>query len=359
VIFRADVLLPYALAVPVGQPVTPTTFQHRPYRVTVFSPVESVNRAALRHGGIPSAFGTARATPADEQVPDQDTTINGAPTIPGDLLPVKFARRRFDRRDYVSGAGSQDAGELGDPSALAILEATNRWLAAIRSIGRLPHVVPLRNEDLVFRGAYLLDTGEPVRRRQGFLRTKAGSTASLDAIAVSTSLWEETGRLMQSWEPSVSDALLLDAAEALPAVAPAITLAYAGLETYLDVALGHLPAVRRLPPGYWKWQTARKRSPDPEEQLDTLLQLLCGRSLKAEDAKLWNDFLDLERARNTLVHSGKAVDRAGKEVGPPMATALVRSAQAIVDWVEALLPSADRMARYSLQDDLQILRRIR
>jgi hypothetical protein len=83
------------------------------------------------------------------------------------------------------------------------------------------------------------------------------------------------------------------------------------------------------------------------------------RALKVEDPKLWDDYLDLDRARNSLVHSGTAVDRAGKEVGPARATALVRSAHAIIEWVEVLLPAADRIARYSGKDDLQIRRRIR
>jgi hypothetical protein len=359
VIFRADVLLPYALAVPAGNPVTPITFRHRPYRVTVFAPVESVNHAAERRGDRPSAVGTARAAPAAGQDPDADTTINGAPTIHGDLLPLVFARPRFNRREDGTVGPSQGIAELGDPSPRAILEATNCWLACLRSIGRLAHVVPLRLEELVYWGAYVRATGEQLRRREGFIRARGFSMQSLDAIAVSTSLWEETGRLMSSYEPATSDALLLDATAALPAVAPAVTLAYAGLETYLDVALGRLPAARQLPTGYWRWQTDRKRSPDPTEQLDSFLLVLCGRSLKVEDPKLWDDYLDLDRARNSLVHSGTAVDRVGKEVGPARAAALVRSAHAIVEWVEVLLPAADRIARYSGKDDLQIRRRIR
>jgi hypothetical protein len=226
-------------------------------------------------------------------------------------------------------------------------------------MGRLAHIVPLRLEELVYWGAYLRDTGEQLRRREGFLRARGFSMLSLDAIPISTSLWEETGRLMSSHKPATFDALLLDATAALPAVASAVTLAYAGLETYLDVALGRLPAARQLPPGYWRWQTDRKRSPDPTEQLDSFLFVLCGRSLKVEDPKLWDDYLDLNRARNSLVHSGTAVDRAGKEVGPVRAIALVRSAHAIIEWVEVLLPAADRIARYSGKDDLQIRRRIR
>jgi hypothetical protein len=359
IIFRADVLLPYVLAVPAGNPVPPVTFRHRPYRVTVFAPVESVNHAAARRGDRPSAVGTACAAPAAEQDPDPDTTINGAPTIRGDLLPLAFARHRFNRREHGTPGPSQEFDELGDPSPRAILEATNRWLVALRSMGRLAHIVPLRLDELVYWGAYLRDTGEQPRRREGFIRAKGFSVASLDAIAVSTSLWEETGRLISSYKPAASDALLLDAAAALPAVAPTVTLAYAGLETYLDVALGRLPTARRLPPGYWQWQTDRRRSPDPTEQLDSFLFVLCGRSLKVEDPKLWDDYLDLDKARNSLVHSGTAVDRAGKEVNPNRATALVRSAQAIIEWVEMLLPAADRVARYSGKDDLQIRKRIR
>jgi hypothetical protein len=61
---------------------------------------------------------------------------------------------------------------------------------------------------------------------------------------------------------------------------------------------------------------------------------------------LWQLFKDLDKARNTLVHSGVAVDTTGTVVSADRALELIDGAQRIVDWIEALLPVDRRMRRH-------------
>ncbi len=61
-----------------------------------------------------------------------------------------------------------------------------------------------------------------------------------------------------------------------------------------------------------------------------------------EESKLWQAFVDLRGARNSMVHQGKAYIKRGKkdvEVTPDLAFEMISNAGAIIEWIENLLPS--------------------
>jgi hypothetical protein len=66
-------------------------------------------------------------------------------------------------------------------------------------------------------------------------------------------------------------------------------------------------------------------------------------SLK-DEAKLWQSFAELRKARNTLVHEGTA--KLGlKPLEATDALNLINDADKIIKWVELLLPEGYRRAR--------------
>ena len=169
-------------------------------------------------------------------------------------------------------------------------------------------------------------------------------------------LWGQVSALIGAFEPPVWDSLLLDAEVSLPAVGPAVTLACTALETFLDWATPKFRGHRRLPADYWDWLANRRRAPEPPEQLDSLLVLLAGHSLKTEQVALWQEFRELERARNTLVHGGIAYDTKGQIVTAARAQALLGSAKQMIDWVEGWLPARHRQPRYTGTHALELSR---
>lgn len=86
-------------------------------------------------------------------------------------------------------------------------------------------------------------------------------------------------------------------------------------------------------------------SPPPGtlEQFDGLIAALGGTSLKSE-ARLWENFVHLRKARNSFAHEGQAVvDRI--VVTAQHAANLVTGAEEIVRWVESQLPATIRRQR--------------
>jgi len=358
VIFQANVLLPFELAVPVTATYDPVSFRMPPYLVTVFPPQESLRHSAIRHDEPPPFRTEQAARLAVNQEADPDVLLDAVPTVPSDLLTLQFRRPRFNRRAW-SGGQEIDYLSWGDPSPADIVKAVNKWLLTLRTIARNERIFAIQPLDLVCFGAYIRETGELLPHRNGFHRMKTLGGNSMVVNGLPADSWSLVAGLVGSYEPPAYETLLLDAKALLPAVAPAISLAYAGLEVFLDSALGQMPTARRLPKGYWEWQTARKRAPLPDEQLDSFLQLLCGHSLKNEEPSLWTAFKDLERARNSLVHTGTAEDATGVPVDAVRAMALVVSAQQIVDWVEALLPHDARLPRSDAKHEVAFKLRLR
>lgn len=88
------------------------------------------------------------------------------------------------------------------------------------------------------------------------------------------------------------------------------------------------------------------KEPSVSEKYDQVLFLLMGRSLCRDEPPLWHDFSELKKARNSMVHEGRALV-GKKEVTPKRAKELVESAGRIISWVEALMPEDKRRVWYT------------
>lgn len=157
-----------------------------------------------------------------------------------------------------------------------------------------------------WRMDYFQDSGERVEKRPDLILGKGGGVHTVLFEGVSVSGWESLGRAcpaLLTW-----DRLLLDAIAILPDAGPAVVLATAALESLIGVALARLGHDSpRVPTTLWKRINDRgdwRKEPSVTEQFDTLLRVLTDRSLK-DEAKLWQDFAELRRLRNSFVHEGK------------------------------------------------------
>src|SRR5205814_156284 len=157
-------------------------------------------------------------------------TMDGAPTIPADLLLIEFSADTFDRRPRT---GLTD----GEPSATKIVDIANAWLARFRVLSRGSNVLPLRVDGTNWVIDYMSDDGEPRADRKGLQRRQMGIAYRFRLVGLDLGAWEDTWTLPADYAPPVWDVLLLDAQSLLPAVGPAIVLAYSALEVFISEAL--------------------------------------------------------------------------------------------------------------------------
>jgi hypothetical protein len=137
--------------------------------------------------------------------------------------------------------------------------------------------------------------------------------------------------------------LVLDADAALPDIGTAITLASTALETLIEIHLRRLATARCTPPELWLWITHRDfylKEPSMTEQFDTLLKIFSGKSLK-DQPQLWTAFKNLNQARNSFVHGGRA-EIGNMPVTIDVAMKLLESTKEIIKWMEQLAPEGDR-----------------
>jgi hypothetical protein len=137
--------------------------------------------------------------------------------------------------------------------------------------------------------------------------------------------------------------LLLDAMDLDAELGPSLVLAATAVETRIANALDLL-AGGKLSDRLWAWLRDREgdyiRTPSVAEQLDVLLEVLGGRSLK-DDARLWAAGVHLRDARNSFVHEGRATFGKSKQVVTrEKARELIQQAGEIIDFIEGLLPVA-------------------
>lgn len=98
----------------------------------------------------------------------------------------------------------------------------------------------------------------------------------------------------------------------------------------------------------WDWIQDRgdyRKEPSSAERFDTLLRAISGRSLK-EVNHLWEGFRNLRQARNSFAHDGLAVI-GNRQVDRQEAVRLVAMAREIIDWIDDLLPAAERRPKFA------------
>lgn len=358
---RFSVLLPFEFSVVLDSPLQPQRFDLPTYGVRIHAPCRSdLNPLALSPETTPIIEIARSLIPAATQTPS-DITFDGKPTTQANLLRVDFLKASFDRRRSVTaGVPPKESLALGDPPITLAFDVLNQWLRRYKHRFRAPNVRLIRPSETFWVLQYLDDDEKELPSDPLLIKLRTGFHRRLEIAAIDSSIWDRVGEIPLEWEPWAWEVLLLDAPALLPEIGPAVVLAYASLEAFIDWALDNLAAATTVPAPLWSWINTRDNNfwlwPRTTEQFDVLLKSLTGKSLK-DDAKLWELFRNLATARHSYVHTGKAVI-GQDEVTLDRAAELVAGAASIVDWVEGLLPAAVRRPPAETGHTIQVAKKI-
>jgi hypothetical protein len=275
--------------------------------------------------------------------------LNGRKIGEANVLCLDFKRSDFDR-SLESNRSFKPSD--GDPPPQLAFEVANAILARIRVNSRAFYIQPLLLRRDPWRLTYLTDSLQELDQEVGKVRGRITSSVNVGVVALTPETMQSVADRWTTNEPYVWDELLLDAHALWPNVGATIVMAYAALETFIEWSLEILQEEhQKLSAELWKWIKKRDhwaKEPSVAEQFDALLLAFTGQSLKREE-KLWIEFNDLKKARNSLVHEG-VPQVAGKRVDGEKAKQLLDSADKIVAWVELLLPEKHRRGRATAAD---------
>ena len=333
---RVWVHLPYAFHRLPDDSLQPIRFRTGPTFASVYPPIQSISDEPSNDlvNGVPTHLLPAKDLRLTEMV-----RINGRATLAVNLLQIDFHAKRFNRRE----GGSPFQVE---PSIDRITLAANRILLRYRSLLYAPQVTPISFPWFSFAIHYLKDDEGEFARRNGLLRWRVGRSQPTAASAsITEEIWEPIRTSPTDYDDQQPWHLLLVEAIGLPptALGSKITLAQTALEVRASEALNVLARKRRIRAPIWRMLMEPDdpmKAPSLTDQLDTLLKVLGGRSLK-EDGQLWESFRQLRRARNTFTHEARLM--LGKR---PMTEAdanqLLNAVVRIIAFIDALLPDKDR-----------------
>src|SRR6266568_4571598 len=195
-------------------------------------------------------------------------------------------------------------------------------------------------------------------------RDKAGPVLSIKwvppmVLKTNKDIIEKVASLPQNYEMQTWETLILDAEALLPDVRGSLVLAFSALETLIAIALDYFVTTTPTPPELWKWVNKRDfwlKEPSVEERYTVLLKILTNKSLK-DDPALWQSFVDLRKARNSIAHTGKPTLNR-REINPEQARLLIGGAKNIINWIEQLLPEIMRRPIYATQTNINIVKPI-
>ncbi|MGW3630607.1 hypothetical protein ACWD7F_10660 [Streptomyces sp. NPDC005122] len=286
-----------------------------------------------------------------ERVPfseiQEGSKVNGEAAVRCNALEIEFLKSEFDRGVPENVPGALMAT---DPPIPLAVNLANNWLTRLRVLSRASQIKPLDITKSIWRLRYLCDDGQLVERSEGKIRELVSAAFTFNAVAMNAELWGAVDALPWGYEPVATDTLLLDAAGAVEDVGPAIVLAFTALETRIGYALDLLSRMNGVSPKVWDWIQDRsdyRKEPSITEKFDSLLRVLTRHSLKQE-GKLWEGFQNLRAARNSFAHNGQAI--VGKKpVDWQEASRLVALAREIVDWIDGLLPAAERRPKFDTE----------
>lgn len=280
---------------------------------------------------------------ADPQPTEENIEIDGKAAIHCDAIAV-----RIDAPGFEFDRTRSEAQATTVASLLGIaVDAVNGVLERIRVLARATHLRPLEPDSTLYRLVFLNDSGEPLDADPEKFRQTWNTGLRIRYVAVTDAMWQDAVALGE-YETPPWDALLLDAMDLDVEIGPSLVLAATAVETRIAHALDLL-AQGKLPDDLWEWIKERggdyKKEPSVAEQLDTLLGVLGGRSLK-DDERLWAAGVQLRDARNSFVHEGRArFGKAKRVVTRQKARELVMQAGEIIDFIEELLPEEARRPR--------------
>ena len=336
---RFRVLLPYSFSLRRGDTFQVNELDRDGYHIKVYAPYQAATSiAVLLSRTVPVSDVLHNLHPVDPYVLDEGITIDGEPTIPANSIQVDVFKPDFDR--HIPTQGDQGAN---DPPVEMLFEVVNSLIHRLRSVSRAPTIHPLNQHDSCWRIEFLTDSGESLLPEDGKWRSRIGATFSFSMSGLTEQVWQTAMSLPENFRTKEWETLLLDAEALLPNIVPALVLAAAAIETFIESALNALAPTDRLPVELWTFINNRgdyRKEPSVSEQFDQLLHALSGHSLK-ERPELWEAFKNLRDARNALMHDG-TLAIGGRPVTKDQAYGFIGRAKEIVNWIEALLPSAER-----------------
>ena len=343
---RFRVLLPVAFNIPFDAKLETVSFDFKGYRATIYPPTQANVDSSVADvtSDIPFLDAIANLDAAILTTPTKAIKVNGKETIKANLLQIDFIGiRDFDR---PRGVGQTD------PPVDLFFELANKLIQKIRSLGSLPNVrILTTNNALGWRIEYLTDEGNQLEKDPEKSRSVQSGVTRWRTNVITQELWKIAAQDFCDFEPYVWDSLLLDAHAQPDDINAAIVLANAALESAIDFVLEVLAREAAIPQYSSNWLINRSgdyiRQPSLKEKFSELLFLLSGHSLERDDKDLWESFIDLKNARNSIVHKGKAVLKKGKktaerQIDASLGKELLGKTKEIIDWLEALLPDDAR-----------------
>ena len=334
-IARFRILLPHVVLVAPDNPPTPYETEREGLRLRVFPPYRAEldlsaldTESTVPVGQLPGALDPAEPQPLSPTHLMDDLRVIAANVLQIDVLAEKFERSQ----------GTED------PPVAPVFAEANSILRRLRHLTRATHIKPIDQRSTIWRMDFLNDDESELASAEGLYRRRGGARWELQYLGLPPSLWDAAAAFLPDFQLDPSASLLLDAYSLLPDIGPALVLATSAIETRTDSALDLLAEGADLDHDFWEWLRQRggqyHKEPSFAEKLDPLLKGVAGVSLR-DEALLWQKFQDIRKARNTFTHEG--LPSIGNTiVDSDKAIALIRTAEEIIDWIEALLPEAAR-----------------
>lgn len=349
-IARFTIAMPFIISLIEGEILEPFNFVADGYTGKIYPPYQSKNisRSDDPLSTIELLEVLEELNPITIPQSTNRVTFNGLNTIPTNALKIDFFKPQFSRTPGMEG------DDIDPPLSLCFTIA-NSFIGRLRLLNRGSHVKPLLQRKALWRIDYLSDNEEILPIDPALIRTTLKKHVSFTACCINKNLWENIESLPNNFTAPLWDVLILDARNLLPEVGPAMVVASAAIETFIAWCLDQLQLseTSSVPTDLWNWINDRSndfyKQPSVDERCDILLKVLTGKSLK-DNSKLWQSYNELRKARNSFSHAGTAVRYKKNNVILDLAhaTRLVSDAEAIIDWIEALLP--DNLRRKKIDD---------
>jgi len=310
-IAKLIVSLPFTLIVPEKQEFQLYESQDSGYSIYFYPPI--------------------KIEPSQDNDSIENILINNAPAYRANGLQINFKKDSFDR----------SSGIACDPPEEFISKTISWFLIRLRFVTQATQIRLIDFPHISWHLRYLNDDESELKEEKGQVRGRGARTFKFSYTAVNNSIWKDVFTLSPDYEPPQWNMLLLDANAALPEIGPSIVLGATALEVFIADILNKLAKNSTVPAELWEWLNNRGnwlKDPSMDEQLDTLLKILLGFSLK-DDGSLWEAYRNLKDARNSFVHEGIASIGKGKKILSENDTRnLIQKVRKIIELIQSKLP---------------------
>lgn len=311
---RVKIPLTFALVIP-AEGLKPYSYDEGGFRITVRSPARN---PAIRLPKEPGAV-----------------SIRGVPALVANTLVIDFLKDNFDRRKVAAAY---------EPSDQSIITAYNLVISKIRRVCKAYFAHPAA-ERVPYEIDYLNDDGSELEPHEDYIRGRAEIRLDAQWATIVPDGWSALQQLtdvdLVPWEN-----LLLDARDQLPDVGAAVVLGATSVEVFIAhvlqvLAKKHADSMPAQFADLWDWASERPgqqfdKQPSVDEQLDVVLKVLSGHSLK-EREDLWGVLKHLRTARNKFVHEGQPMV-GDSVVTHQRAVQMLDAVRATFDLIRSWLP---------------------